>query len=93
MYGKIFKLEAFLRAVNDGMSCRSSANNIGTESEHVHRWVMRYKQYGTKGLFMKYDSYDGKFKLSVVEYMHHNHLSLSQTAIKFDVPTDVTVDQ
>lgn len=40
---------------------------------------------------MKHGSYTGTFKISVVEYMHDNHLSLSQTAIKFGIPQDNTV--
>lgn len=36
-------------------------------------------------------TYDGNFKLSVVEYMHKNHLSLSETAIHFNLFGDVIV--
>ena len=40
---------------------------------------------------MKHGSYDGSFKVSVIEYMHENHLSLFQTAVKFGIPNDTTV--
>ena len=85
------KLDAVLRIKEDGMSVRDVAKIIGTSHEHVRRWVMRYEQFGVEGLCMKHGSYNGAFKLSVIEYMHDNHLSLSQTAVKFGIPTDVTV--
>ena len=85
------RLEAVLRVTEGGMSVRGSAKILGTSSEHVRRWIMRYEQFGVEGLLMKHGSYDGAFKISVIEYMHDNHLSLSQTAVKFGIPQDGTV--
>ena len=85
------KLDAVLRVVEDGMSYNASARITGTAKEHVRRWVMRYKQFGPEGLIVKHGSYDGAFKISVIEYMHANHLSLSQTAVKFGIPHDNVV--
>ena len=85
------KLEAVLRVVEGGMSVRTSAKILGTAQEHVRRWVMRYEQFGPEGLIIKHGSYGGAFKVSVIEYMHKNHLSLSQTAAKFGIPSDSTV--
>lgn len=36
-------------------------------------------------------SYDGKYKQNVVEYMHTNHLSATQTAIHFKLSSGSTV--
>ncbi len=85
------KLEAVLRVVEDGMSAYASARILGTTKAQVQRWAARYKQFGPEGLLLKHGSYDGAFKVSVIEYMHDNHLSLFQTAVKFGIPTDVTV--
>ena len=85
------KLEADLRVVEDGMSAQASAKILGTAKVIVQRWVARYKQFGPEGLLLKHGSYDGAFKVSVIEYMHDNHLSLFQTAVKFGIPTDATV--
>ena len=85
------KLDAVLRVTKDGMSLKNSAKILGTSLEHVRRWVMRYNQFGPEGLLIKHGSYDGAFKVSVVEYMHDNHLSLAQTAVKFGIPQDHTV--
>lgn len=85
------KLEAVLRVVDEGMSISASAKITGTAYEHVRRWVMRYKQFGPEALLIKHGTYNGSFKLSVIEYMHSNHLSISQAAVLFGIPTDVTV--
>lgn len=85
------KLEAVIRVIEDGMSCKASARILGTAEEHLRRWVMRYRQFGSDGLLLKHGSYDGNFKVSVIEYMHENHLSLAQTAAKFGIPQDNTV--
>ena len=85
------KLEAVIRVVDGGMGCKTSAKIMGVTHSQVERWVARYKQFGPEGLLLKHGSYDGAFKVSVIEYMHANHLSLFQTAVKFGIPTDVTV--
>ena len=85
------KLEAVLRVVENGMSAQTSAKILGTTKVIVQRWVARYQQFGPEGLLLKHGSYDGAFKVSVIEYMHDNHLSLFQTAVKFGIPTDATV--
>lgn len=82
------KLEAVLRIVEGKTSIRESARILGTGYEHVRRWLMRYQQFGAEGLLLKHGSYDGTFKVSVIEYMHKNHLSLSQAAVKFGIPGD-----
>ena len=85
------KLEAVLRVIDYGMSCPESAHILGTAVAVVQRWVARYKQFGAEGLLMKHGTYSGDFKLSVIEYMHDNHLSLFQTAVKFGIPSDATL--
>ena len=85
------KLEAVLRVVEDDMSTYQSAHVLGTTHAVVQRWVARYRQFGPEGLLLKHGNYDGAFKVSVIEYMHKNHLSLFQAAVKFGIPSDSTV--
>jgi len=85
------RLETVLNVVKKHMSYKSAANILGTGTEHVRRWVKRYEQFGIEGLLLKKGSYTGEFKLKVIEYMHENHLSISETAVIFGIPTDVTV--
>ena len=51
----------------------------------IKRWIKRYEMYGIEGLVYKNTKYDGNFKISVVEYMHKNHLSLNETCIRFRI--------
>lgn len=85
------KLATVELVVNDGLSTYEAAKVSGIPRSPILRWVERYKQFGPEGLLLKHGSYDGAFKVSVIEYMHANHLSLFQTAVKFGIPTDVTV--
>jgi len=85
------KLAAVELVVNDGLSTYEAAKVSGIPRSPILRWVERYKQFGPEGILIKHGSYDGAFKVSVIEYMHDNHLSLVQTAVKFGIPTDTTV--
>ena len=42
---------------------------------------------------MKQGSYTGDFKLSVIQYMHEHHLSLSQAAVHFGIPAESTLNK
>lgn len=81
------KLEAVLRVIDDGMSLNESACILGANKSCVKVWVDMYNQHGIEGLHSKKHTYTGEFKVSVVEYMHTNHLSIRQTAVLFGIPT------
>lgn len=85
------KLAAVKLVVIDGLSTYEVAKISGIPRTPILRWVERYKHFGPGGLLMKHGTYDGAFKLSIIEYMHENHLSLFQTAAKFGIPNDTTV--
>lgn len=85
------RLETVKLIVDKHMSCGAAAKQLGTAKEHVRRWVKRYEQFGVEGLSLKHGTYTGEFKQHVVEYMHENHLSISEIATLFGIPTDVTV--
>lgn len=85
------KLEAVLRVVNDNMSCVESARILGADKEVVRCWTARYNHFGPEGLIMKHGTYSGDFKLSVIKYMHDNHLSMFETAVKFGIPDKSTI--
>ena len=80
------KLEAVLRVIDDGMSQKESARILGTNKSSVKVWVDMYTQHGIQGLISRTHTYTGEFKVSVVEYMHTNHLSIRQAAVLFGIP-------
>ena len=64
------KLEAVLRVENEGMSLRRSAMVIGCNNAEVQKWRDLYREHGPEALLNGGASYDGEFKVMVVEYMH-----------------------
>jgi transposase len=78
------KYEAVQRVL-DGMSVCDSARIMGVCESQVRKWFHLYENHGWDALKNGGASYDGDFKVMVVEYMHSNHLSCSSTAIYFGI--------
>jgi len=57
----------------------------------VERWVTAYRLHGDAGLRKKRSRYTAAFKLSVLQYMWENRLSITQTAARFDIRGHSTV--
>ena len=87
------KLDAVRRVIEDGMSAKQSGRILGTAEKPVARWVALYQHFGPEGLLLKHGSYSGYFKVSVIEYMHKNKISLTQTAATFGIPGVATVQK
>ena len=87
------KLEAIFRVKNDGMSINQSARILGVHGAKVCQWIHLYDEHGVKGLSNSGASYDGNFKIMVVEYMHKNHLSCRSVAAKFCIKGTYTVNK
>lgn len=64
-----------------------------SDKSTVRSWVRKYKQHGKRGLSKNKIVYNGKFKLNVIEYMHKNHLSLSETCIHFNLGSSSVVSR
>ena len=87
------KLEAVIRVINGDTSIHESARIMGVNLVQIQKWLKLYKEHGTKGLINSGASYDGKFKIMIVEYMHKNHLSCIETAAKFCIKGTYTVNK
>lgn len=60
----------------------------------VQKWVRKYEANGIQGLTKNIKiSYSGEFKQNVIEYMHNNHLSCLETAIRFNLAGDYIVSK
>ena len=84
------KYEAVQRVLN-GMSLRESARIMGVCASQVRKWFHLYENHGWEALKNGGASYDGTFKVMVVEYMHSNHLSCKSTAAFFGIKCDSNV--
>ena len=86
-YDEQFKLAVVQEYLADGSDgYRALAKRHGLASHAMlERWVMAYRQHGMAGLSKKSSKYTAEFKLSVLRHMWDNHLSIIQTAAKFDI--------
>lgn len=75
----------------EGYSISGAATELKVSKSRAKRWYILYIHHGYAGLAMKKHSYDGKFKVEVVEYMHKNHLSINEASAKFGIPSDATL--
>lgn len=90
-YSKAEKLKAIRSILSGEHSTRSASVHFGIPRRNLRTWLCRYERYGSQGLDLRQGSYPGDFKEGVIIDMHENHLSLSQTAVKYGIPSDSTV--
>ena len=85
------KCEAVQRVL-DGMSISESARILGVCRSQVQKWFHLYENHGWESLRNGGASYNGTFKVLVVEYMHSNFLSYESTAAYFGIksPSNIT---
>lgn len=89
-YSIEFKNEVVKYCIEKGYSYDGTAREFNIpSSETVRRWCKRYEIHGQNGISKsKCNKYSGDFKLEVVEYMHANHLSASETSAIFNLPQE-----
>ena len=91
-YSDEFRLQV-IGDVLDGRfgGCKRVAHKYNLHPSIVERWVGLYKIHGINGISSPKGSYDGEFKVHVVEYMHNNGMSLTEAANHFCIPSKATV--
>ena len=94
-YSVEFKLEVVKYYLEKNCGYVNTANHFGNISDvAVLKWVRKYKEHGEKGFYKnKKSSYSGEFKHNVIEYMHKNHLSCTETAIHFNLGNNYIVSK
>lgn len=84
-YNKEFKLKVVKKYLSGKDSYTSLAKKMKIPEHTLETWIKKYEKFGEKGLEKNKISYDGNFKLNVVEYMHKNNLSANETTIHFNL--------
>ena len=94
-YSNEFKLEVVKYYFENYGGYEITANHFYISSAtSVKEWVRKYKENGSYGLLKNLkSSYSGDFKQNVIKYMHDNHLSATETAIKFNLANHVIVQK
>ena len=92
-YSNEFKLQIIKYYLEENHSYLECCKKFNIPSKtQIKVWVKKYKQHGPDGLIKHQNSsYDGGFKQYVVEYMHNNHISATETAIYFRLQTSVVL--
>ena len=92
-YSNELKLEIVKYCIEEYHSKYNAAKKFNIPSPTlIDGWLRKYKEHGIEGIIkQKKSSYSGDFKQNVVEYMHANHISATETAIKFRIQTDVVL--
>ena len=94
-YSNDFKLEVVKYYFENygGYGITAQHFNIPSATS-VKQWVRKYKENNIYGLLKNLkSSYSGDFKQNVIKYMHKNHLSATETAIKFNLANHVIVQK
>lgn len=93
-YSSEFKLKVVNYYLENNIGYKNTSNHFKISDTLVLRWVRKYKSNGYNGLLRNEKiRYNGEFKQNVVEYMHTNHLSANETAIKFNLAGDYIVNK
>lgn len=91
-YSEQFKHTVVQQYLSGGGGYRALSQRHGMANRSlVERWVAAYQLHGNAGLSKKRSRYDADFKLSVLQHMWENRLSITQTAAKFDIRRHSTV--
>lgn len=84
------RLEAVL-AVEAGNSVAEVGSRFGMSQQVVRQSLERYREHGLAAFSNKKNHYSREEKLAVLNYMHSQHLSCTQTGIKFGINGSSTV--
>lgn len=84
--------QSAVKSVLEGReTCRSAARELGCEKSAICRWLKQYRQHGTAGFEMRNGSYEGAFKVRVVQYIMRKGVSLPRAASHFNIPNESTI--
>ncbi|MBY0244698.1 MAG: transposase [Sphingobacteriaceae bacterium] len=91
-YDYAFKLECVNLVLEKHYSCGMVSVQKGVEESNIRKWVGFYKEYGYAGLLpRKNQSYSVSFKSKVLRLIEKEHLSLSKTCLKFNIPDSAII--
>lgn len=88
-YDYAFKLECVELVLKQHYSIKSVSSQKGLHESNIRKWVLLYRTYGKIGLLSrKNQDYSVDFKLKVLKAIDKEHLSLSETRLKFNISSD-----
>ena len=84
-YSNEFKLRVIKYCLEENHSQKDAERYFNIpKNSRIKIWIQKYREHGIEGLIKhQKSSYSGKFKQNVIEYMHSNRLSATETANHF----------
>lgn len=90
-YSEELKLKIVQEYLSGKTSFKEAADKYFVHRSDIQKWVAAYRENGIEGITKTHGTYDGNFKVSVVEYMRKTGCSLRKTAAHFNIPSSPTV--
>lgn len=84
-YDESFKLSVVQRYEQGMQGFKRVAQGYGIDPGMVRRWVKAYQQHGLLGLRRQFSHYTAQFKLSVLDRIQQEELSMSQAIALFNL--------
>jgi transposase len=91
-YSLAFKLKIVKKIANESMSIDSLSHKTGIDRSIIRKWFKFYELYGIKGLERPTNRvYSLDFKVSVLETIQKEGLSLKETARRFNISAESSI--
>jgi len=84
-YDEQFKLKIVQEYRSGAGGSNTLGKRYGVPKSLIKLWAELYRIHGRDGLNKKHSSYSAEFKLSVLQHMWDNGLSVGQTAAAFNI--------
>lgn len=85
-FTKEFKLQVAKRYVNEIVSYRELANQVGVDNSVIRYWVMLLRHHGDQAFAFPYTNYPPAFKLRVIEFIIETNYSIREASAIFHIP-------
>ncbi|WP_435521062.1 IS3 family transposase [Alkalihalophilus pseudofirmus] len=85
-FTKEYKLQAAKRYLNEIISYRELANQVGVDDSTLRYWVMLVRYHGDQAFAFPYTNYSTAFKLKVIQFMTEENYSIREASAIFHIP-------
>ncbi|MGG1629257.1 IS3 family transposase [Rossellomorea sp. NRS-1567] len=81
-----YKLQVAKRYLNELVSYRDLANQVGVDQSVLRYWVMLVRHHGDQAFVFPYTNYPSAFKLRVIQFITEKNYSIREASAIFHIP-------
>ena len=85
-FTKEYKLQVAKRYLNEMISYRELANQVGVDDSILRYWVMLVRHHGDQAFTFPYTNYSSAFKLRVIQFITEKNYSIREASAIFHIP-------